>query len=298
MQVSIYAFRTLLWGEQQNRDDLNAVLEEVLPTLEHEATHAEMASHGWLHEAAMEKMVGGGQNFTLSPNGKRRARRWWDEYPAHSAAYEILQATPTTPNTDLLSAEEAFDATYQDPVTSQAPSAELIDQAGGMLYKNGLVTGLTSHGYQAPHRLTLTPQGQEVRREHYVPTLLTQRSDTSGSSTTDEGAKVTYQYNATFNSGTYGAVQVGNQNHATIENVQSQIQQHFQTLRDLASEAPPEDRQELLEQINQLEKAAQQGPSAFEKLRNKFFSSFITKLGDRAVNALMDIPQLLNATGA
>ncbi|OAV53722.1 hypothetical protein [Enteractinococcus helveticum] len=291
MQVSIYAFRTLLWGAQQDSDDLNAVPEEVLPALEREATHEEMASHGWIHEAALDKMLGSGPNFTLSANGKQRARRWWDEYPMHSAAYEILQAIPAT-NGDLSGAEDAFEATYRDPVTNELPSADLIDQAGGMLYKNGFVSGFSSLGYESPHRLTLTTRGREVRREHYVPTLLPQMPDSTPEAAT-AAPSATYNYTTNITGGTIGAAQFGHQNHATVENVQPEVQQHFQTLRDFASEAPSEDRQELLEQIHQLEEAAQRGPSAFEELRNKFFSSFITKLGDRAVNILMEIPQLL-----
>lgn len=300
MQVSIYAFRTLLWGSQQNLDDLpySAVPEAVLPALENETTHDEMASHGWLHEAAMDKALSGGRNFVLSPSGKRRARRWLDEYAVHSAAYEILQAVPTAPNTDLHGAEDAFDATYRDPVTGEKPSAEIIDQAGGMLYQNKLVSGLPSHGYGAPIRLELTHQGRNLRREHYVPTLITEMPNTSSPATAATPPTTTYNYNATFNAGTYATVQVGNQNHATVENVQSEIQQHFQTLRDLASKAPTQERQELFEQIDQLEEAAQQGPSAFEDLRNTFLSGFITKLGNQSVDALMAIPQLLNALGS
>lgn len=300
MQVSIYAFRTLIWASQQNRDDLpaNLVPENVLPALEHESTHSELASHGWLHDAAMDKALNSELNFVLSSSGKQRARRWMDEYTWHSAAYEILQAIPTTPGRDLTSAEDAFPSSYRDPITGEMPSTEVIDQAGAMLHENKLVSGVGVMGLNSPLRMELTQQGRNLRREHYVPTLIGQTPNiTPDSPTTATSSSSTYNFTTTITGGTIGAAQFGQQNQATVENIHSELQQHFQDLRDLASEAPAQDRQELLDQIDQLEDAAQQGPTVFKDLRNNLLSGFATKLGERSVEILMAIPPLLTAIG-
>ena len=153
-------------------------------------------------------------------------------------------------------------------------------------------------GLKTPLRMELTQQGRNLRREHYVPTLIGQTPNiTPVSPTTATHSSSTYNFTTTITGGTIGAAQFGQQNQANVENVHSELQQHFQNLRDLASEAPAQDRQELLDQIDQLEDAAQQGPTAFKDLRNNLLSGFATKLGERSVEILMAIPPLLTAIG-
>ncbi|WP_120003328.1 hypothetical protein [Nesterenkonia muleiensis] len=287
MPVSIYAYRTLIWVHRQNRDDVPASIipEDVLPTEERLGARDEMNSCGWLAQA--DEALAGGPDFTLSNNGKRRARRWKGDYTLRSAQYTILHAIPTEPNTALTSAEDAFWPQYQDPVTGESPSTDLIEQAAEMLYQDQLVTGSRTSG-PAPFYLELTQNGRAVRREHYVPSLSApELSPAAGASTTN-------QFNANISGGTFGAAQFGQNNQATVGDVHSELNQQFQTLRELAnSQTAGDDRQEVLEQINQLEAAARQGSETFETMKNSLLSGFASKLGDRAVSVLLAIPPLL-----
>lgn len=290
MTVSIYAYRTLLWIQQQNSDDVLAMMipEEVLPADERLETHNDMAGHGWLQLGQADAPLGGGPDFSLSSAGKRRARRWADEYMLHSTAYEILQALNTTPGAYLQSVEEAFDESDHDPVTGERPTPELMDQAGGMLYQHQLVDGVTSDGHDSPARLELTQRGREIRRERYVPGL----SGSDSSATT--GTPTMNQYTTHISGGAFGALQFGNNNQATVGDVHSELNQQFQTLRELAnSQAVDEDRQEVLGQIDELEAAARQGSETFETVKNSLLSGFASKLGDRAVSALLAISPLI-----
>lgn len=292
MTVTIYAYRTLLWTNQQNRDDIPASIipEEVLPAEERAAAHDEMDRLGWLAET--DEAVAGGPDFALSSSGKQRGRRWAEDYALHSAAYEIIQAIPTGPGADLQAAELAFGESYQDPLTGERPSVELIDQAGGVLYRDRLVDGEMSHGFVSPARLEMTEQGRHVRREHYVPGV---GAPNSGSTL---GASVMNQFNTNISGGTFGAAQFGKTNHATVNDVRSELNQQFQTVRELAnSEVSAQDRQEVLEQIGQLEAAAQQGSETFRTLLDKFLSESASKLGERTVSALTAIPALIAQLG-
>lgn len=287
MTVSIYAYRTLLWVHQQNRADVPASMipEDVLPAEERLGTHEEMNGHGWL--AQLDEALAGGPDFTLSSKGKQRARRWESEYTLRSAQYTVLHAIPTEPNTDLTSAEDAFGADFQDSVTGEAPSAGVIDQAADLLYQNQLVTGIRTSG-DAPLRLELTPDGRTVRREHHVPGL--SAPEPSPATT----ASTTNQFNTNISGGTFGAAQFGQTNQATVGDVHSELSQKFHTLRDLAnSQAIDEDRQEVLEQIDELEAAARQGSETFDTVKNSLLSGFASKLGDRAVSVLLAIPPLV-----
>lgn len=106
------------------------------------------------------------------------------------------------------------------------------------------------------------------------------------------------QFNTNISGGTFGAAQFGKTNHATVNDVRSELNQQFQTVRELAnSEVSAQDRQEVLEQIGQLEAAAQQGSETFRTLLDKFLSESASKLGERTVSALTAIPALIAQLG-
>lgn len=287
MSISIYAYRTLLWVYQQRREDILAhmIPAEVLPRDETRAIHQEMAQQGWLHGG--DEPLAGGPEFRLSNEGNQRAKRWSDDYPVLSAAHEILYAVPTARGEDLLSAEDAFDDDFRDPVTGDHHSNAIVEQATDVLAQNDLVTGIQSFGFP-PMRLTLTQHGREVRREQRVPGL------SAPSGPAPRGQFPMNQFHTHISGGTFGAAQFGQNNQANVGDVRSEVAQHFQTLRTLADNTPADDRRQIHDQIDQLESASEQGAETFSRLKNKLLSSFADKMGDRAVNALLAIPLLLD----
>lgn len=102
------------------------------------------------------------------------------------------------------------------------------------------------------------------------------------------------QFHTHISGGTFGAAQFGQNNQANVGDVRSEVAQHFQTLRTLADNTPADDRRQIHDQIDQLEFASEQGAETFSRLKNKLLSSFADKMGDRAVNALLAIPLLLD----
>lgn len=281
MSVTIYAYRTLIWISRQNRDDMpeSLIPEAVLPVEERRFARDEMADQGWLvldGETAMP-------DFGLSLQGRRQAQRWKAQYPVYSAAHEILQAIPQERDAYLLGGDEAFDSSYQDPVTGDAVSEETVDRAVDLLHRRQYVVGEEGHGVGLS-RLELTQQGREIQGAQEVPGLV------SGSSAGQGRAPVSY-FNTQISDSNVGVAQVGHSNTSRVGSVGFGVDQHFRELRELTdSNASPDDREELLEQIQQLEEAAKRDDRAeFETLRNGFLSGFASKVGEKAVGALMAI---------
>lgn len=284
MSVTIYAYRTLIWLSQQNREviPVGMVPDEVLPPDEEDFTRDDMEKQGWLMPG--EKTLGGDPDWTLSMEGHRQARRWTAKYPVHSAAHEILSALPDDRNDYLPGAEDAFDSSYRDPVLERPFTEAEIHKGAKLLHQQKQIAAEEFQG-DILARLELTPKGEEVREDRHVPGLRVASAETSSRT----------EINTNISGGNFGAAQFGNNNASHVENVTFAVDQQFRELRELTeSNANPDDRGELLEQIQRLEEAAKrEDPAEFETLRNGFLSGFATKVGDKAVGALMAIAPAL-----
>lgn len=282
MSVSIYAYRTLLWMSDQQQEVIPAgsVPQEILPPDERKATHQEMLQHGWLMD--LGKRLSGGPDFALSTEGERQARRWGPRYADYSAAYEILSAIPQEQGGHLSRAQDVFDGSSHDPVLGRAFSDEEIHKGADMLHQQEQILASITFDEPLSH-LEITPHGEDVRDEHYVPGLRRGLSTAEGASRTE--------INTNISGGNFAAAQFGQTNTAHVENVTFAVDQQFRELRELTEvNASPDERGPLLEQIGQLEEAAKREDRAeFEALRNGFLGGFAAKVGDKAVGALMAI---------
>lgn len=290
MSVTIYAYRTLVWlSDQQQILPAGSVPEEILPPDEREATHQEMLQHGWLIDH--EKRLAGGPEFALSIAGKRQARRGVSRYAVYSAAYEILAAIPQGRSGHLSRAKAAFTPSFRDPVLQRPFEDDEIEDAADLLQQHQQIQGAESHGEPLSH-LEITPSGQSIRDEHYVPGLR------PGSSVAETAPRT--EFNTNISGGTFGAAQFGQNNTAHVENVSSAIHQQFRELRELTSSATVSEdkREELSGQIDELEEAATTGNLAdFQTLKNGFMGGFANSLGDRAVSMLLVLPPMIAALG-
>lgn len=291
MSVSIYAYRTLLWMSDQQQEVIpaGAIPQEILPPDELKATHQEMLRHGWLVNVVQR--LAGGPDFRLSTEGHRQARRWAARYAVYSAAYEILAAIPQDQYGYLLGAEDAFVGSSPDPILVRPFSEQEINKGADLLHQQQHIRGSESHG-EPLSRLEITPHGEDVRDEHYVPGLRV------GSSAAETAPKT--EFHTSISGGTFGSAQFGHHNTANVGNVSSEINQHFQELREMteSSKLSEEEREELLGQIAQLEAVAQTGDAKeFETLKYSFLSGFGTALGDKAIALLLAISPLIVALG-
>lgn len=291
MSVSIYAYRTLVWLSDQQQEVIPAgsVPAEILPADERDATHQEMLQHGWLID--LEKRLAGGPDLALSTAGRRQARRWVTRYPVYSAAYEILSAIPQEQYGYLPGAEDAFIGSSRDPVLARAFSEQEIHKGAQVLHQQEQIRASESYGEHLS-RLEITPTGESVRDEHYVPGLR------PGSSPAETAPKT--EFNTNISGGTFGAAQFGQNNTAHVENVGSAIHRQFQDLRELTNTATgAEEREELLGQIDQLEQVAESGDLVeFQTLKNGFMGGFANSLGDKAVSMLLALPPMIAALGS
>lgn len=284
MSVTICAYRTLIWLSQQNREviPVELVPDGVLPAREQEYTRDEMDKRGWL--MPREESLGGDPFLTLTTEGHRQADRWSSKYAVYSAAHEILSAIPEEQDGYLPGAEDAFSASYRDPVLERPFTEAEIHKAAKLLHQQKQIAAEQFQGDMLA-RLELTPTGEEVREDRHVPGLRVASAETSSRT----------EINTNISHSRIASAQIGTSNTAHIGNITFEADQHFQELRELTeSNANPDDRAELLEQIHRLEEAAKREDRAeFETLRNGFLSGFATKVGDKAVGALMAIAPAL-----
>lgn len=280
MAPSIFVYRALQWLNHQSSEDIRSLPEAVVPTEEQEAVHDDLRDMGLLRVPESESLAGGDQNFLLNSEGKRRARRWGSDYLVHSAAYEILQAIPTGQYEDLTSVADAFQEDQAERVTGETFTQESIAGGAKVLQDYRLITGTPTSGGEIL-RIGLTSEGQHVRREHLVPGLGT---------TDDTRSSNVSQYNSVnIHGGTVGAAQAGQTNSAQVH---VQIADKFQEIRELVqTEAPAEDQEELLGQLDELQAAAESGEGGtFANLRNRALGGFASKVGDKAATLLLQLP--------
>ncbi|PRZ11776.1 hypothetical protein [Nesterenkonia sandarakina] len=309
MSVTIYAYRNLLWLNQQVREviPVAAVPHQVMPPDEEEFARAEMDKLGWLRPG--EKTLGGYPDWSLSTEGSRQARRSTAKYPVYSAAYEILHAIPRERFGSLPGAEDAFEDSFRDPVLERAFTEDEIHAAAKLLHQQGHIKAEESHG-AGLLRLEITASGEDEREEHYVPGLRVGSSPAETASNTEHHvpglrgdsspAERTFNTHINISGGTFGAAQFGANNSAHVENVGSEIHQHFQELRELAHSAPvsESEREEVLGQITQLEEVAKSGNAAdFETLKNNLLGGFASRLGHEAALKLLALSPLISGLG-
>lgn len=288
MSVTIYAYRNLLWLNQQDREviPVEAVPHGVLPPDEEEFARAEMEKLGWLRPG--EKTLGGYPDWSLSTDGHRQARRFAAKYPVHSAAYEILHAIPRERFGYLPGPEDAFGDSFRDPVLERSFVEDEIHDAAKLLHQQGHIAAEESHGAGLV-RVEIKASGEDVREEHYVPGLRLGSSPIETTSNTE--------FHTNISGGTFGAAQFGHNNTAHVENVGSAIHQHFQELREMANSAPvsESEREEVLGQIAQLEEVAESGDATnFEALKNNLMGGFANRLGNEAALKLVALSPLIS----
>lgn len=291
MSVTIYSYRNLLWLNQQVREviPVEAVPHQVMPPDEEEFARAEMDKLGWLRPG--EKTQAGYPDWSLSTEGSRQARRSTAKYPVYSAAYEILHAIPRERFGSLPGAEDAFEDSFRDPVLERAFTEDEIHAAAKLLHQQGHIAAEESHG-AGLLRLEITASGEDVREEHYVPGLRVGSSPAETASNTE--------FHTNISGGIFGAAQFGQNNSAHVENVGSEIHQHFQELRELAHSAQvsESEREEVLDQITQLEEVAESGNAGdFENLKNSLLGGFASRLGNEAALKLLALSPLISGLG-